>query len=63
VHRVGRYQIIIDYHEGRKGCMHDSLEYLSFVAKIKLRKDRDFKEFEGKKTSKSSRRNRSQEER
>jgi hypothetical protein len=41
--KVGRYQIIKDYHEGHKECMQESLRILEFVERIKLRRDRDLK--------------------
>jgi hypothetical protein len=40
VHRVGRFQIIIYYCEGRKECVKESLGILEFAANIKLRRDR-----------------------
>jgi hypothetical protein len=41
VRRVGRFQIIRDYREGRKECVQESLRILEFAARIKLRRDRD----------------------
>jgi hypothetical protein len=40
VRRVGRFQIIIDYHEGCKECVQESLGILEFAASINLKRDR-----------------------
>jgi hypothetical protein len=48
VRRVGRHQIIRDYREGRKECVQEFLRILEFAARTKLRRDRDFEEFEGR---------------
>jgi hypothetical protein len=41
VRRVGEFQIIRGYCEGRKECVQEFLRILEFAARIKLRKDRD----------------------
>jgi hypothetical protein len=41
VHKIGRYQIIKDYREGRKECVQESLRILEFAARIKPKRDRD----------------------
>jgi hypothetical protein len=48
VRRGGRHQIINDYREGRKECVQEFPRILEFVARTKLRRDRDFEEFEGR---------------
>jgi hypothetical protein len=44
VHRRGIHQIISDYHESRKECAQESLGILEFVARTKLKRDRDLKD-------------------
>jgi hypothetical protein len=48
VHKGGRHKIINNYHKGRKECTQEFPRILEFVARTKLRRDRELEEFKGR---------------